>query len=546
MHPVLCFALVFSAAAAAEQRVPSTTVSVGLFKNGVGVVTCEVAVPGPGTYLVADAPTPVHGTFWVTSGDDVTVRVGLREVTEPATADRLVPHRDLAGKRVTLRLGGDRPEDLTGMLRRSAAPTPTWSRGYEVPPGWGYWGYWGYGGRGDGSLPTAPAASFLLLDTDAGPRFVRETAVEQIQVHGAVDTIAVQKPVLIFEIVGESKLVRYSFLTKGLSWAPGYRLDLTGADLVLRQQAVIRNEYADLAEVELLAISGFPHLPFSHVDSPLAAGTSWAGFFQQLNQRVEGPHAAMGNRAMTQQVMMNNGSVNDGSLAGPPIPDGEQGVDLHFQSLGRRSLPAGESLACLVAMATGTAESLVEWNIPDLRQPNGRIIDDWQRQQNPADFIAEAWDAISFANPFAFPMTTGTMTIYRDDRLAGQTLSGFVNPKGTTAVRVTKALSVGVRQSESEIANSRRSSVRVNGHDHTQVGLEGKLSIRNHRATPTRILVCRRLTGTVDATSEPPVEDRLLDEGAEHVNQRHELRWSFTLAPGEAKEITYRYTVLEW
>ena len=49
-----------------------------MFKNGLAVISCEVRIPGPGSYIIADAPRPIHGSFWVTSGEDVNVRCGYR------------------------------------------------------------------------------------------------------------------------------------------------------------------------------------------------------------------------------------------------------------------------------------------------------------------------------------------------------------------------------------------------------------------------------------------------------------------------------------
>ncbi|MGD0090436.1 MAG: hypothetical protein ABSE73_11000, partial [Planctomycetota bacterium] len=70
-------------AAAEEATVKSNIVSVGLFKNGLAVVRREVQLPGPGTFVVGDAPEPVHGTWWVESSVPIETRMTMREVSEP-------------------------------------------------------------------------------------------------------------------------------------------------------------------------------------------------------------------------------------------------------------------------------------------------------------------------------------------------------------------------------------------------------------------------------------------------------------------------------
>ena len=41
--------------------------SIGLFKNGLAIVSRTLTVTKPGTYRLDDAPEPVHGTYWVSS-----------------------------------------------------------------------------------------------------------------------------------------------------------------------------------------------------------------------------------------------------------------------------------------------------------------------------------------------------------------------------------------------------------------------------------------------------------------------------------------------
>jgi hypothetical protein len=72
---VILAALAMSGARAAEEQpVTSRVVAVGLFKNGLAVVKREVKLPGPGTFLIEDAPDPVHGTWWVEGDANVETR----------------------------------------------------------------------------------------------------------------------------------------------------------------------------------------------------------------------------------------------------------------------------------------------------------------------------------------------------------------------------------------------------------------------------------------------------------------------------------------
>src|SRR5215207_7033372 len=99
------------AAPAGAQEVPAKgkITAVDLFKNGLAVVTCEVALGKPGTYVLDDVPQPVHGTYSVESAGRVEALVKMRDVDVPV--DEVQPgslQHDLAGTRVTVHFKGDK------------------------------------------------------------------------------------------------------------------------------------------------------------------------------------------------------------------------------------------------------------------------------------------------------------------------------------------------------------------------------------------------------------------------------------------------------
>src|SRR3954467_2499139 len=82
---------------------------VDLFKNGLAVVTCEVTLGKPGTYVLDDVPQPVHGTYSVESAGRVESLVKMRDVDVPvAEAQPGNLQDDLAGKKVTVSFKGDK------------------------------------------------------------------------------------------------------------------------------------------------------------------------------------------------------------------------------------------------------------------------------------------------------------------------------------------------------------------------------------------------------------------------------------------------------
>ena len=130
----------------------------------------------------------------------------------------------------------------------------------------------------------------------------------------------------------------------------------------------MKNELADLDGTEIMLISGFPSVQFAHVTSPLASRTSLAQFFQELNQRGW-RGAEMSN--VDQQTVVTSNSASMLALSMVATPTGE-GVDLHYQSIGKRTLAEGDALALRVARGEAAYDRIVEWPIPDMRNEYGR------------------------------------------------------------------------------------------------------------------------------------------------------------------------------
>lgn len=340
----------------------------------------------------------------------------------------------------------------------------------------------------------------------------------------------------------DAKTVRIRYLAMGISWAPSYLVDLLdNKQRRIHQKAVVRNELEPIADAELRLISGFPHIQFRHVTSPFSPDTTLSKFFEQLNQQANASSSFASN-AMSQQggqaVAFSGGSLPIDLSAAP----GGEGVDLHYESIGRHTLGKNETLTVPVAAESTDYERIVEWIVPDTRNAMGRQINDYERSQNAAKYESDAWDALQFRNPLPLPMTTGVATIMRDGRFNGQTASYWVSRGEQTRLRVTKALSIRTLSSENEKQDNRK-TVFIGGNDFQQVGVEGQLVLSNHRSEAVDMLVRRQFSGELVSAEGKPA-GTLREEGVYSVNRRHELTWTLTLKPAEQVTLKYEYTVL--
>ena len=550
MRTLLCLlALVVVPLSAAEEIAVSPRVdSVGLFKNSVAVIRASFEVKGPGVYCWQDLPRAVHGSFWVESEGQVTIRSSTRTIAdgEPVLPSGIL-QRDLAGKAVTVTLKNTTPAQEPQVAGKvwampEISPRKVWDHSMSAS---NPWMAARFANPETGNLTVPTAGNFLVLEAAKGGRqYLDLSSIASVTVDGPFEAVKrkVEKPVMIFE-VGQAPpnggRVQVTYLARGIAWAPSYLIDLAGADqLSIRRNAVVRNELIDLKDTELQLISGFPNIEFAHVDSPLWAGSSLAGFFQQLSEG----QVSRGGPASQQMVMYNSVSTaNAGGASLPDLAEAGGGDDVHFESIGARSLVPGESLSLEIASAKTSCQRVVEWVVPDPRDEYGRYRRSSGSSQEPKNEDAP-WDALKFTNPFKFPLTTGPAMITEGGRFRGQSLSQWVNPGQSTCLRITKALSVDARYAEVE-EEQQREMVWIGGNDFQKTKVKGTMVMRNFRGKEAVMSVRACFSGEmIEAEGNPAA--KLRTEGVSSVNPRRELEWTLKLAPGEEKTLTYRYSVL--
>jgi hypothetical protein len=519
------------ARAADETPAKPKIVGVDLFKNGLAVVKCEVTLGKPGTYVLEDVPQPVHGTFHIESSAPVEALVKMRDVEVPvseATPGNL--QEDLAGKKVTLHFRGANRPPVSGtmlkMKREKADETVSLGRGYA----------YGYANE-------PPGGRFLVIQTAKGRAYVEASDVASVESEDAGDKVIRKKPRMLLTLGATDKAetrITLRYLTTGMAWAPSYRIDISDRKtLTLEQHAAVRNELADLDGAEIRLISGFPSVEFKHVRSLVSRNTSLAQFFAELGAGVGRDIDALSNSIVGQQAIAHNARAPHNLSLGA-TPAGE-GVDLHYQSIGKRTLADGDTLALTVGKGQAAYERIVEWLVEDHRDEYGRYDRNGRERDN-----ADPWDALKFKNPLPFPMTTGPATVVANGLFNGQRTSYWVNSGEETVVRVEKALSVRTRATEVEQIKGNgdtRDFIWYGGRQYRKVTVEGEVAVSNHRKEDVSMLIRRRFSGDmVKAEGNPTVT--LRTEGVYSINKRNELVWALPLKSGEELKLKYSYTVL--
>ena len=343
-------------------------------------------------------------------------------------------------------------------------------------------------------------------------------------------------------IEGPSKPFEITYMSKGVSWAPSYRINLLDDKrLRLTMSTVIRNEMMSFRNAEVQLISGFPSLEFANRFSLIVPGITLNSFFQQL---ASGNPASLGGAAVAVMSQMMSPRAGESrpqhEATNFDIPDMKnEGIgDIHYRGIGRVSLGKDQSMHLKLEEAETPYRRIVEWDIPARRNGKGDLTNAG---------ASDLWDTIRFANPFASPLTTAAAQTTEGSKILGQSILYWTNPGQTINHRVTKSLSVNGTINETEVDRERPfvffnppwNNVRYRNPD-----TEGEIKLKNYRSSPADVVVKLGFCGEFVSSSREPSEHRVLPSPANTVNKSNHLFWNLTLAPGEEISINYTYSVL--
>lgn len=499
------------------KEVSAPIVKAAVFKNGYAFISRTFdAGPEGGKYFITDIPQMVHGTFWIESVNGADVRIAEKKESSSFTSPDF-SSKSWLGKRATVLM--ENHDEITGSIVM---------------------------------LMPSEDGKYLILETENGVEILDFKSVRRVQIHSKKDSFthtAVNvstRMVLEFTVAPAKKkqIVTFSYLIKGLYWAPAYRLELTGAeDGFLTMETVVKNELMPIDQAVFELVSGFPNIQLKDVISPMTPGTKWDQFLSELSKDPNRTSENYGGSGSITAQYAYNASMADFDTAFEPPESGMEsevgGFDLQYQNIGRQSFSYGEVKSMKLGESKVKIRRIVEWTIPDNTDPNGYLYwsSRYQNNGNTPKLQDDVWDTIHFLNPFNFAMTTAPMTFFQDGKFVSQSQSFWTAPGQEVLVRVNKALNFKVHHNENEIEETRE---RVTIYDNTywKAKFQGNVRVKNNRPETQHIVIKRNFSGKLLKAEGDP-EKTLLFQGRNMLNARNQLKWIVDLKPGE--EFTYQY-----
>ena len=539
---------------AALARMPVKEVTV--FKDGHAYVVHEGSMPtdAAGNVLLDLLPTPVLGTFWPYTLDkgaklDAVV-AARRRVSVERTA---LTMRELieanAGAEVVVTEGTKPPYPATivKLLTRSTEELDA----TELP-------------TGVEAMPLK--GNVLLLKTADGTKAVPIEQVTDVKFVGKyatkVSDVEVRNLLTLKLDWGgkppaKSAEVGMAYVQKGIRWMPSYRVELgDNGQAVVKLQATILNELADLKGATVNLVVGVPSFYFKDTTDPVALSQvlgQLSPYFQADNYT----NNALGNAIMTQNVAMPrvNAPAPPADL-GPVVEGGTQSEDLFVFTVKNVTLARGQRLVLPVAQYALAYKDVYTLDIAATPPPEVRH----QSGDTPAAQIARMMAApkvmhkVRLTNGATHPLTTAPALVLKDGRVIAQGMMTYTPKLNSVDVALTAAVDIRVKKADKE-AKRTPDAVRVDGHGFWRVDLAGTLALTNSGAKPVEIEVTRHVLGSVDTAGDGAKFEQVnaLEDDARpvlwsshswpgwwtQVNGVGRVTWTVKLAPGQSAEQAY-------
>lgn len=512
---------------------------VALFKNGLGFFTGQITCPADQTQLQIALPaTPAHGTLWISYPAEIKMAsIVAKEVESAETQDAItIPELLQANVGRSARIAlGDR--EITGVITYFARNRQP-SQDELYPPR----GSVGPGRSYDYRVSQQPAA-LVTIQTESGLVGVDPRSVTSVTFTGSPAEQKVPRSVRQTQLdvrlnrAADGRKLAVTFLAKGVTWAPSCLVDITeDGKARISAKALVINDACELKDVAAQLVTGFPHLQFADILSPIGLRQTLAQFLQSLNQ----PDMPRGRAAavVTQNVM-----YGGAGMAGPEYGAAEVGAvaeDLFLYPAGKIDLDRGQVAYIPLFTESVPCEHIYQWDLPDYVDEAGRYFYSRDRDSQAED-EQEVWHNLRLTNTTAVPWTTAPGQTVKAGAILGQDTLKYTPPGGTAILRITRA--VGVKAEQIELETSRkREAIRMYGDTFDQITVRGDLSVLNTQNKAITLEITKTLSGEVKST-DPAAKEEKLAKGLGRMNGLSKLTWTIELPPATERRVNYVYEV---
>ena len=565
------------AAHSAEMAAPLSTFGklpikeLTVFKDGHACVAQEGELPtdAKGNVVMDCLPTPLLGAFWPFSADPRARLTGVvagqkRVLVEQTALDlRGLIEANIGADVIVTEASTNRyAATIIGLPARSAEELAATS-----PP------------NTPERLPEK--GNLVLLRTPEGVKAVGLDRLQELTFKGAHKSAVSNEEfrnLLTLRLdwarskPARSARVGLFYVQKGFRWIPNYKVQIDGqGNAVVKLQATLLNELADLEDASVNLVIGVPTFAFKDTIDPIALQQNLAQLSQYFQTSGGSPNSQLlaynfSNAIMSQQARAGDyrgpSEPGQGAGLGPEIGEADQNEDLFVFNVQHVTLKKGERMVLPVAEFSLPYKDVFTLDLPFAPPPEvrGNMGTEQQREMARLFNAPKVMHKLRLTNNSRYPLTTAPALIIRDGRVLAQGLMTYTSSGANVDLPVTTAIEFAVKKSETETKRT-PDALRQNNTSFARIDLKGKISLTSHRAGSSEIEVTRYVLGAADAADHDGKVEKMnaFEDGAylaagdspywwnwynwpwwwSHINGIGRITWKQTLEPKEAVELGY-------
>lgn len=319
-------------------------------------------------------------------------------------------------------------------------------------------------------------------------------------------------------------------IERGMSWAPSYRIDISDPKrLNIVGQSALTNDLASFENVAVKLVSGFPSLRFLNQLDPFTIS------MQPIMQRSGGIGGGGGPGAAPPAARRDATDAVFAEGFAAPGGEGEQIGDIFFYTLRQVTLKKDERGLFIFLNTTADYKQLFTMAVPNFISPQGSFFMD----RTPL----ETFRSIVFKNDTGEPWTNAPVLVTSDNNVLGQTELSYTGPSAEAKVEFSMTPDIQGEAAEVEVARrvgaiKNQSGARL----YDQVTMQGTITLQNRLGETADMRVTKTTTGLATSASDNG-QITTRPSGVSNINNHSTIVWELGVAPGQKKELTYRYDV---
>jgi hypothetical protein len=363
------------------------------------------------------------------------------------------------------------------------------------------------------------------------------------------------------------------YLQRGIRWIPNYKVTIDGkGQAVVRLQATLVNELADLDDVTAHLVIGVPTFEFKDTPDPISlqqAAAQLSQYFRQDAQTAYGfANAIMSQQSAPMDHRSRGGAESEPGRTlnlGPEVAESGKNEDLFIFAVKHVSMKKGQRMVITIGEFKVKYKDVFALEIP-FAPPTElwRNFDNNRKAELARLFNApKVMHKIRLFNSSEYPLTTAPALILKDDRLLAQGLMTYAAPGADTDMGITTAVDIRVKKTDNETKRT-PNAANWQGDQYGRIDLARRITMTSFRNDAVEVEVIRHVLGNVDSADNKGqiemvniLEDSSFAGGSgaspywwgwfswpwwwHHFNGVGRITWTVTLDPKKPLDLGYAW-----